>query len=55
MFHGIVASCDVAKGHHILEERIIASFADFGESIKPSFSDHVPASIDCAVIFIVLT
>jgi hypothetical protein len=28
---------------------------EFGESIKQSFSDKVPASIDCAVIFIVMT
>jgi hypothetical protein len=58
MFHGIVAVpytidwvCgDFAKDSRIFKERIIASFEDFGENIKQSFSDHVPASIDCAVI-----
>jgi hypothetical protein len=51
MFHGIIAipyaidwvSCNVAKDRRILFARIIASFDDFGESIKQSFSDHVPA------------
>jgi hypothetical protein len=41
---------DVAEDRRILEERIIASFEDFGESIKQLFSDHAPASIDFGVI-----
>jgi hypothetical protein len=35
----------VAEDHHMLEGRITESFTDFqvGDSIKQSFSDHVPA------------
>jgi hypothetical protein len=58
MFHGIVeipytielVHCDVVKVCHILIAKIIVSFDDFRESIRQSFSDHVPASIDCTVM-----
>jgi hypothetical protein len=40
-------SSDVAEDHRVLAERLTESFTDLGDSIKQSFSDHAPASIDC--------
>jgi hypothetical protein len=37
---------DVAADRRMLAERLNESFADFGQTIKRTFSDHVPASID---------
>jgi hypothetical protein len=58
IFHGTVAihntvdwdHSDVAEDRCMLAERLTESFADCGQSIKRSLSDHAPASIDCAVI-----
>jgi hypothetical protein len=58
MFHGTVAihntvdwdRSDVAEDRRMLAERITESFADCGQSIKRSLSDHALASIDCTVI-----
>jgi hypothetical protein len=58
MFHGTVEMLytidwnrsDVAEDRCILSERLTGSFTDFRQTIKWSFSDHVPASIHYAVI-----
>jgi hypothetical protein len=50
--HSIGSAVTLPRPSHtvVLFARIIASFDDFGKSIKQSFSDHALASIDCAVI-----